>query len=138
MNIFTGILLTLLAFNSSADNRNPEYLDNLLSLSLKEYKYTVHVNVVGYEELEMWGDYKRYKIKTNAIEIFKGKLDGEICFLVQAEKPYPNVPFLPKTFIASFPEKESECYLFDEVNIFPAESRYFEKIKQYISSNANK
>ncbi len=117
---------------------NSEYLSKLLFESLKGYSYVAYIKITKYEEKDSWGAYKIWKIKAKVLKNYKGLLPNEICMIEQAEPPYPQVPFIPKTIIISFPKQESECIGMDVVNIFPAEKKYFDIIHKFINNNTQK
>ena len=83
---------------------NSQYLSKLLFESLKEHSHVAYVKIIKYEEKAPWGNYKIWKIKAKVLKNYKGLLPNEICMIEQAEPPYPQVPFIPKTIIISFPK----------------------------------
>ena len=112
--------------------QSPEYLSDLLLKSLDGYPYVAYVKIVKYEEKDPWGNYKIWRVNAEVLKNFKGMLPHEICIIAQAEPPYPEVPFIPETVIVSFPQQESECVGLNIVNIFPAETIYFDQIYEYL------
>lgn len=116
---------------------NQEYLDRRLEIDLDGKNFTLLVKSIGFEELEMWGDYKNYKADLLIQESFEERLEGNICIIIAMEPPYSKMPIYPKEFLVSLIKKDDglECYRNDSINIYPATERYLGKVKASQSKN---
>lgn len=116
---------------------NQEYLDRRLEIDLDGKNFTLLVKSIGFEELEMWGDYKKYKVDLLIQESFEERLEGNICILIAMEPPYSKMPIYPKEFLVSLFKNDDgfECYRNDSVNIYPATEKYLGEAKAFRSKN---
>lgn len=136
--IFLLLLILDVTGLHGLEQDHEKFLDNRLELDLDGKGFSPLVETLSFEELKMWGDYKKFKVNAFIKQSFEEKLEGTICFVIAMEPPYAQMPIYPKEFLVSFSEraKAVECYLDDMINIYPANKKYLEKVKQ-LSSRKN-